>query len=150
MNGIKLSEMSYRYFEIHDAWKVIIDSYQEEELRMEPAFKNQFNQVQCENGEVWCLCQAIFNDGSIHKASAMCRADSNEGPLLLSFWNDSEDVTLILPPAPDFVLDTEGPIPFAQKFSKNFEEVFPIKFFIIPLFEFPPTQRQVELNGKSS
>jgi len=141
MFNIKLSEPSYELFDKYDAREVLKNSYEEEELMLAPAPKNNFGQVINTVGEVWCLCKAIFNDGTEHSASAMCRGDASEDPQLLTVWNGSEDVSLILPPAPDFVLAKEGPDPFCAKFEKSLAEVFPINFIVVPQFQLQPHLR---------
>ena len=146
MTQIKLSELSYQQLDKIDAWQVLLESYEDEELILTPATKNNHGQIGNSVGEVWCLCKAIFNNGTEYKASAMCRGDSNEGPLLWTVWNGKEDVTLILPPAPDFVLKEEGPIPFCEKFELSQDFVFPISFLVIPKFEFQPHYRSAIIN----
>jgi hypothetical protein len=145
MTQLKLSELSYQVFDKIDAWQVLMDSYDEEELILKPATKNTLGQIKDTIGEVWCLCKAVFNNGNEYKASAMCRADSNEGPLLWTVWNGKENVSLILPPAPDFVLAEEGPIPFCAKFGQSQDSVFPIKFIVIPKFQFQPYERSTTI-----
>lgn len=145
---MKLSNLSYKELAIHDAWKVVEESFEEDELKLIPAKKNYLGQIEIDNGEVWCLCDAIFNDGSKHEASAMCRSDTNQSPLLWSFWNGKENVPLLLPPAPAFVIAKDGPAAFCKKFNRARGEVFPITLVVVPKFEFPPQDRMIKIEAR--
>ena len=57
-----------------------------------------------------------------------------------------KDIRLILPPAPSFVLEEEGPNAFCEKFGKRLEEVFPINFEVIPKFEIEPHLRSIRIH----
>jgi hypothetical protein len=73
----------------------------------------------------------------------MCRGDSGLGPLLWTVWTGDEDVTLVAPPAPPFVLAKQGPIPFAASFGKPLEQVFPLRLDVVTPFESDPKRRSV-------
>jgi len=77
----------------------------------------------------------VFACGEENLASGVCRGDSSDGPLLLSVFNGVEDVTLIKPPAPDFVLQAQGPEQFSKRFDKKPNEVFPLTIKVIPQFQ---------------
>jgi hypothetical protein len=96
-------------------------------------------------GEVWCACTATFADGSEHAAAALCRGDSDFGPALWTFRLGEESVRLVLPPAPRFVLAVEGPAPFADKFGKQLDDVFPIELCVVPRFAVSPRVRSALL-----
>jgi hypothetical protein len=96
-------------------------------------------------GEVFCLSKCHFADGAPHLACAMCHGDSPEGPLLLTVWNGGRPISLILPPAPDFVLQKEGPEAFASAFGLPASAVFPAIFEVVPEFATPPRRRRVKL-----
>jgi hypothetical protein len=138
-----LSRLSYDDFIRVPAWQVLRETSDEEDVSLEPATIDNMGLIEKSNGEVWCLCKAIFSNGEEHKASAMCRGDNNEGPLLLTVFNGSEDVALIMPPAPDFVLKSEGPQVFCKKFDKQENEVFPITFKVVPKFQVKPEERSI-------
>lgn len=101
--------------------------------------------VPCEVSEVFCLSKCHFANGTSHLACAMCRGDSPEGPLLWTIWNGQKDVRLILPPAPDFVLQKEGPEAFASAFGLPLAAVFPAIFEVVPEFATAPRRRRAKL-----
>ncbi|MBX3254204.1 MAG: hypothetical protein KF862_08705 [Chitinophagaceae bacterium] len=143
---IKLDELNIDIFNRFDSWRVLEQSYDKEQLLLTPAFKNGDGTISKKNGEVWCISRILFSDGSTHQGASMCRGDTDEGPLLWSIWNNTKFQTLIVPPAPDFVLEEEGPIPFSKSFNKNTDQVFPIKFEVIPKFEIEPYERDILIN----
>jgi hypothetical protein len=96
-------------------------------------------------GEVWCLCTCRFANGSEHPACAMCRGDSKEGPLALSVWDGERFVPVILPPAPEFVLEKEGPLTFCRRFTLEPDEVFPMEIIVVPRFAVAPHRRSVRI-----
>lgn len=96
-------------------------------------------------GEVFCLSNCRFSDGTNHLACSMCRGDSPEGPLLWTVWDGEKDSRLILPPAPDFVLAQEGPEAFAAAFGLPLAAVFPAIFEVVPEFATAPRRRRVKL-----
>jgi len=100
-------------------------------------------------GEIWCLCRCTFNDASEHIASAMCRGDSSDGPLGISVWNGERSLRIMVPPAPPFVLEKEGPIVFARHFKRSVQAVFPAKIEVLPRFAVHPTVRTavIQVNG---
>ena len=103
-------------------------------------------------GEVWCLSVCRFADGSEHAACAMCRGDSELGPTAISVWNGTSDIRLMVPPAPDFVLDKEGPTVFCRSFGLDLKSVFPIEVRVIPEFSTQPLLRsaRIESSGRLS
>ena len=145
MELIKLSELNDDLLQKFDSWRVLEETYDYEDVSLSPAYKNNNGEISNKNGEVWCLSKAIFANGEEHKASSMCRGDSNQGPLLWSVWNNTKRINLLLPPAPDFVLKKEGPIKFCAEFNKPPGEVFPIRFEIIPKFQIEPNLRIVAI-----
>ncbi|HEV2480293.1 MAG TPA: hypothetical protein VGS79_11535 [Puia sp.] len=150
MAPIKLSDLSISDFRKVDAWKVIESSYEEEELRLVPADKNERGNLLRKNGEVWCLTKATFSNGAVHDAVCMSRADAAEVPLSRSVWNGEKYVPLFVPPAPGFVLKTHGPKPFSKEFNERLENVFPIDFEIVPRFETAPAIRRIVIGVKGA
>jgi len=74
---------------------------------------------------VWCRINVKLNDNSELKGIGMYFTD--DGQLgNFSIKSGSNWMTLMLPPAPDFVLEKDGPIPFAQELNKNYKDVFPM------------------------
>lgn len=145
MKLIKLSELNDDLLQKFDSWRVLEETYDDEDVSLSPAYKNNNGEISNKNGEVRCLSKAIFANGEVHKASSMCRGDSNEGPLLSSVWNKTKWINLLLPPAPDFVLKKEGLINFCATFNKPPDEVFPIQFEVIPKFQIEPNLRTVTI-----
>lgn len=145
MKRIYLSELSYDHLEEINAWRVIMDSLDDDDASLVPAFFNANGEITAQNEEVWCLCTATFHNGTTHNACAMCRGDSNDGPLLWTFWNGERDVSLQLPPSPPPVLKVDGPIPFAKAFGWEVSDVFPIQLEVVPKFEEYPAERKILL-----
>lgn len=146
MGRLKLSTLTYEDFEITNAWKVMMETINEDDVSLEPALVNSNGYISKKNEEVWCLCLAIFSNGLKYKATGMCRGDSSEGPLLWSIWNGLKDIPLILPPAPPFILKFDGPESFSKEFGLDISKVFPIEFNVIPHFETKPSKRIVILD----
>ena len=138
-----LGKLSYEQLERIPAWRVIPETIDDIDISLEPATTDDVGLIETENGEVYCLCKAIFSNGDEHRASAMLRGDANEGPLLLTIFNGFEDIPLIMPPAPAFVLEADGPEAFCKKFGKPSEDVFPISFSVIPKFKAEPKDRSI-------
>jgi hypothetical protein len=115
-----------------------------------PVLLNECDAVPQSVGEAWCRCSCRFAEGSEHAASAMCRGDSALGPVGISVWNGQKHVRLILPPAPEFVLQEEGPAAFCESFGRRLEAVFPVELLVIPRFALVPQDRSVriEQSGK--
>jgi hypothetical protein len=131
-------------FRQHPAWAVV-GGYEAEDLELSPVEFDSNGRIPSSVGEVWCLCTAVFANGSEYLASAMCRGDSSEGPLLWEVSNGKRAVPLLLPPAPPFVLDREGPTVFAAQFGLSVNDVFPLTLKVVPCFATKPEKRSVKL-----
>ena len=147
MEIIKLDELSIEKLKKIDAWKIVEESYKDYDYLITPADKTNKGEVSKRNGQVWCLSHAFFFNEEQHIACTMCRGDSKDGPLLWSVWNGNKFVTLMVPPAPDFVLEVEGPINFCKEFKRPLNKVFPIKFEAQPSFEIKPHKRIVTITA---
>ena len=143
MKQIKFSDLNMSSFQNHDSWQVLEETLEEIDISLIPADKNESGLISSKNGEVWCLSKMTFFNNEQHFASSMCRGDSNEGPILWSVWKDNELITLMLPPAPDFVLDIDGPASFCSEFNLSQQDIFPISFEVIPEFQLEPHKRAV-------
>lgn len=117
------------------------DSWQDEDEGLVPVKFTADGRVPSNVRLAWCLAVATFADGSRHEACAACWGDSEEGPLLPTVFNGKEDVPLMVPPAPDFVLKEEGPEVFAAKFGSTVERVFPVRLEVVPRFASTPQRR---------
>lgn len=139
----RLSELGGEDLLARPAWRVTGDPHAAD-VELEPVDLVQ-GFVSADVGEVWCLCTATFADGSTHHASALCRGDSDFGPRPWSFMQGPNAVRLLLPPAPQFVLDQEGPVFFAGIFGRSIDDVFPIQLRVVPQFATPPRSRSILL-----
>lgn len=148
MNRVTLSTLTYEHLNEVNAWKVRMDTLEDDDVILEPAQFNASGELNKSNEEVWCLCSAKFSNGTTHQAAAMCRGDADEGPLLWSVWNGEKDISLQLPPSPPPVLKVDGPEPFAAAFGLELNEVFPIEFNVVPRFESEPCIRKVILSAQ--
>lgn len=137
-----LNEMTIQDFKQTPCWKVLETGFDENDVKLVEAAISDDGTVLATNGEVWCKGIATFNNGLIYDGVCMCRADASDGPLLITIWNGQKDVSIIMPPAPDFVLENEGPEPFCQAFHLSYQEIFPIQFLVEAKFEVAPLTRQ--------
>lgn len=124
-------------------WTGMYDAAGDEIL--EPVHLTSAGRIPATVGEVFCFCLLTFNDNSQHPGCAMCRGDSSLGPIALSAWNDNKSVRLLLPPAPGFVLEKEGPGAFCSEFGRDSARVFPLKITVIPHFAKPPNERVIRI-----
>ena len=97
-------------------------------------------------GEVWRLCNAVFADGSEHLASAMCRGDSSDGPLLWNVWNGTEDVPLSCHLRHCRFLAKKVRQALSAKFNADMHAVFPLKITAVARFAVSPEERSVRVD----
>ena len=119
--SVKLSTVTNEDFARVPAWQVGGDVLEDEDPELVPAARSDDGKLSRSIGEVWCLADAIFSDGSRLPSIALCRGDSSDGPMLWQVWDGRQYIPLVVPPAPDFVLDVDGPIPFSGKFGRTVE-----------------------------
>ena len=144
---VTLARLTYSHLRSCPAWEVTGRQDDRGEAILAPTTLLDGNTVQSIARAVWCLCTCIFKDGSTHPACAMCCPYSDKGPLAWTVWNGRDDVSLIPPPAPDFVLEKEGPKMFASKFNRNLDSVFPLEILVLPMFQQPPVRRSVRISA---
>ena len=142
-----LSQLNYEDLRRCAAWVAVGDYAEVEDPELAPVGFDSDGRVPRHIEEVWCLSRATFADGSEHPAIAMCRGDSDAGPLLWSVWNGTEDVPVVIPPAPSSVLAKRGPGAFASKFGRAVEDVFPMDFEVIAGFSTYPLRRRVKIEA---
>jgi len=140
---MKLSTLTYEDLAEVQVWSTPAGSEEEEDATLSPVSLTRDGLVPSNVGEVWCLCTAWFADGSQHRATAMCRGDSGDGPLLWTVSAGSEDVPLLVSPSPAFVLARQGPTFFAARFGKSLEQVFPLTIEAATRFAVEPQRRRV-------
>ncbi len=161
MEIIKLEDLSTKDLIRIDAWKIVEDPFREAEIitpellqdyecLITPADKDEDGLISRAVGEVWCLTYAIFASGEQHIACSLCKGDSDVGPILWSVWNVAKIVGLYVPPAPDFVLEVDGPKHFCSEFAKSIDEVFPLTFEVVPRFQTKPHQRKAVIRPDGS
>jgi hypothetical protein len=144
---MRLSELTHDDLAKVQVWAVEAASAEDEDVTLLPVILTESGLVPSDVGEVWCLCVARFADGSEHKSCAMCRGDSSDGPLLWTAWTGTEEVPLFVPPAPSFALSKGGPVPFAAKFARSLEQVFPLTVEAITGFTVVPRRRRVTIGA---
>lgn len=140
-----LSRLSYKDLSDSPAWAAVGDYAEAEDAELEPVRLDAQGRIPSDGEEIWCLCSAMFADASEHLATAMCRGDSSDGPLLWGVWNGAENVPLLLPPSPDFVLSKCGPRVFTEKFNSNLAAVFPLVIKVAVPFVMSPEERYAKL-----
>ena len=141
-----IQTMTYADFAVTPVWALKAgDAGQLTNPPLVPVTLAAGQKVPKELGELWCLCRARFADGTEHQAAGMCRGDEAIGPLMWSIWNGTQDVRLLVPPAPEFVLARQGPAPFAAKFGKPLAAVFPLTIRAVAEFAVEPAIRHVKI-----
>ena len=141
-----LGRLTYEDLEASAAWVATGETEEQDQVLVPVVLRN--GRVPRTAGEVWCLSVSRFADATEHLACTMCRGDNEDGPLAWTIWNGERDVSLLLPPAPPFVLAEDGPEPFARAFNKKISEVFPLEIRALPEFEIEPTRRIVRLGAQ--
>ena len=144
-----LGELSDDDLRQHPAWAVV-GGYEAEDLLLSPLVLDDQGLVPGSVGEVWCLCEAVFADGSQYLATAMCRGDSDCDPVLWSVSNQDTWVPLFLSPPPRFVLRKHGPKVFARRFGRRANSVFPLTMTVVPRFDVEPRVRSIRLDKRGS
>lgn len=127
----------------HPVWAYVPQDVEDPEGPIAPVRLTHEGRVPYQAGEVWCLCDAVFADGSHHGASGLCEANGHSGPLAISVFLGTDAVPVMVHPAPVFVLEKEGPNVLAKKFGRHVDQVFPITITVLATFEDPPPLRKV-------
>ncbi len=145
-----LSQLTNEDLRRYSAWEATGDYAEDVDAKLTPVKFDDDGRVPVELEEVWCMCIATFSDGSEHMASSMCRGDSSDGPLLCTVWNGSDNVELLVPPAPPHVLEKHGPDYFSAKFNMKKGAIFPLTIKVVPRFTTKPEIRSAifEETGK--
>jgi hypothetical protein len=142
---MRRSELTASKFRETPAWHVVGDPLLDDDPEVAPAPLTSAGTISMGAKEVWCLVQARFADGTLLDGVALCRGDSPEGPLLWQFFGEGELISLFVPPAPDFVLEEDGPEAFARRFSRPVSAIFPLTVVVQARFERAPVRRAVEI-----
>lgn len=143
MSTRTLSTLAYDDLLRCSAWRAVGDFENDEDASLEPLELKVGERVPSDVEDVWCLCDVFFADGSKHMGCALCRGDCDDGPILRSVWNGSEDIRQYVSPTPQFILVKEGPNHFCEKFRRSINSVFPITFAAVVKFETPPHERKI-------
>lgn len=96
-------------------------------------------------GEVWCRSTCTFRNGATHPATAMYRGDRAEGPLAWTISFSGREIPLVVPPAPAFVIEYDGPAAFARVFGLRLIDIFPLVIKSDVRFAMPPSERSVHI-----
>ncbi len=150
MKVVLLSQLTDELLQFCNAWVALDDSHKDDEMKLTPALITDNGLISMDNGEVWCLCEATFNNNMQQIAVCMCRSETRGKPVLWSVFHDGRSYPVMVPPAPDFVLTSDGPAVLSKKFDLTIEDVFPITIEVIPEFETRPHRRKVKIfaNGE--
>ena len=146
MTRTSLATLRHADLDRYAAWAVTGDVVDGAEI-LEPVTTFVNGKLPSHLGEVWCRSQCRFSDGSLHRACALYRGDSSDGPLAWSVFNGSVDVPLVLPPAPAEVLAVDGPERLASSFGRAIADVFPLEIAAACLFQTPPETRSVIIDA---
>ena len=75
--------------------------------------------------DYWVLIDCLMSDGTTFKGISLLKYYDNRLSNY-SFYINNEWHSLFVKPAPDFVLEQDGPIPFCKRIKKDIKNVFPI------------------------
>ncbi len=128
------------------AWQGVGDYLEDADPEYQPVRFDAAGRVPASAGYVHCRCVATFSDGTKHEAVGICGSHSEEGPELVSVLRGEQYHRVMVPPAPPFVLEAEGPAPFAKAFDRSVADVFPLSVEVVAKFEIPPHIRHVVLD----
>jgi hypothetical protein len=128
------------------AWRVTTVTDEGDQI-LAPAPMNSYGEILKTVDQVWCRSVCRLSNGVELPALSLCIGKSNEGPINWSITVDSEELRLILPPAPDFVLREEGPEAFARKLSMDLSDVFPLTLEVLVKFEAMPRHRSIKIGA---
>ena len=93
------------------------------DILVKPLTDYDFEQI-C-NEQIWVRINCKTSDKT--EFNGICNLDINAGSLTnYSFYINDSWITLLTKPAPDFVLEKDGPNPFAEKIGKKLTDVFPL------------------------
>ena len=146
---VPLSSLTYSALAAHPAWEGTGHYTESGDELVRPVAFSEDGRVPDHYGRVWCLCVCRLADGSEHPACAWCSGNAPEGPMAWSIWTGSQDVRLILPPAPSAVLEREGPLAFCRAFGRTPNNVFPLDIMAVPRFAMSPHLRSVHVQPAS-
>ena len=120
----KLEELELEDFDEFPLWVNLFGNNDELEGLVEPVVGHSELSRNLDF-DVLCRTNIELRDGSVLKGIAMYYPESGKIGNF-SMKNDEEWLTIMLPPAPDFVLKVDGPESFAKKLNKPFLQVFPV------------------------
>lgn len=141
------ADLSYGDLQVCPAWRSTGTCDERGNQVLKPVRLGADGSIPASVEEVWCLCKCRFADATEHGACSSCDGDTSEGPLAWSVWNGDEFIPIIVPPAPDFVLEKEGPIAFCRAFNLESQAVFPLEIEVVPAFEIAPHRRSVLIDS---
>ncbi|WP_281886559.1 hypothetical protein [Paenibacillus sp. YYML68] len=78
-----------------------------------------------QNEDYWVRFKWEFNDGTSGYGIGVLEL-KNKLLKGLSFYINEEWEVFHLPPAPEFVLEISGPVPFSERIKKSLKDIFPI------------------------
>ncbi len=117
----QIGELELSDFDIAAVWASDVAGCDEESVRPRP----DLAMIPSDTFGLWVRFTGSLSDGTPVAGIAM--PESSPPSLRLhSFFIESAWHSLQLPPAPQFVLDAQGPEPFAQGLHRALTEVFPI------------------------
>jgi hypothetical protein len=115
-----LDALELRDFDDVPIWRTTMGDY--ETVEPMPGKRS----VDAGDAELWVRVRGILADGTEYPGVAM--AESSPPTLLLpSFLVGTEWITVTMPPAPAFVLEKDGPDPFARRLGRTLAQVFPVE-----------------------
>ncbi|WP_144555865.1 hypothetical protein [Bacillus sp. X1(2014)] len=124
MKRKSIHELELGDFDVHPVWKTVEFDADELDELVEP-FEIDKEVIDFQE-DYWVRIKGVLNDGS--EIYGIGQINIEEGNIFsMSFFVKGDWEVLHLPPAPDFVLEETGPIPFASKLSKEINCVFPMK-----------------------
>jgi hypothetical protein len=128
------------------AWQVI-EATDDGDQVLVPAPLIASGEVSRSVEEVWCRSVCRLPGGVELPACTLSIANSGEGPIAWSITHNGQEVRLILPPAPEFVLREEGPAAFAKRLQLALSQTFPLILEVSVRFEESPHNRSIRIDA---
>jgi hypothetical protein len=120
----QLEDLQLEDFDTFPMWIDLYGDNDELEGQVEPMM-DQFELSSELKQHVWCRVKVGLQDGTELNGIGMYFCDTGQiGNFSIKIGQTW--IRLILPPAPEFVLEKEGPATFSQRLGKSLGEVFPM------------------------
>lgn len=119
-----IHELELSDFDLNPIWKTAEMDVEVYDEFVEPI--NVGREKMLSEEDYWVRLKGVLNDSTNLFGIGQFNMQTDD-IFSISFKLNDEWEVLHLPPAPDFVLEATGPIPFSAKLNKDIKSVFPMK-----------------------